>query len=1505
MWNTSRTALSVSVLGTLLVAGALLQAGGPARVAAVAGPASFDESWDLRSDMIDERGGHIAAALPDGTVLVAGGSGTQLLKQAELYDPVANAWIQLPDMATPRHLAASASLPDGDVIVAGGCVTGCSDGADTATAERFDWQTRSWHAAGAMNVSRSRYHILLSLGDPAGRLLVVGGTSGYNTYLSSAEVYDPATNAWSSAGNMSTTRHVHEATRLADGRVLVTGGLNDGAIFASAEIYDPVSNSWSDAAPMSEARWAHAAVLLPSGKVLVSGGYGIPSGELPSATSELYDPDTDSWSPAAPLNQRRAGHQIALLDDGTALIVGGCGGTSPDCNTPATFLTAMLASAERFDPTAGPAGTWTTVAPMQGPRNGLSLKALCGNRAIAIGGNYPISTPLATTELYRLASSPDGCPPNTLGDPSLAPGRVIALPALNYHGVDNVCQAWVQVQNAGLSPSLAILVAWGEWDACATAPGPAGVTCSGLLAPGSAWAFQGPGLPNDAHSAVVYSFAEGTYGALDIGDTMCTHLSALGSDADYRAFHAAYSGGGAVAGIPMSAARGEPLAAVVYRSCPADQTPGAEVSSAYEGISDTMLSAHFAAGPSAYRYQIPLVLADSGQMNTQLYIQNTGLDCASVTLHFRAQDSCLPATACPLGAFTVPAGQMRSIDPVDCVGTGWRGSVELRSDQPLASVADLIGRDSLATYRGVSAVASPGAEDLVGPLYHSPETSWDSLVEVQNLGQASAEVQVTFHRSDGTVEATVANTLCKGSTTTFPLPVGFDAPTIQTGWIRVASLPDLDGDRQPLAAVARLIKYSDAQRSEVREASAYNLLPAREVAGAPINLPFAFKDLDTTGLTSEFQLAAGGQYRAGSNGTENIEHTYFDAVGPVAQYDVPLVAGHSMYDELAAEAGVPADLRGSLTLADTGTRARFSAAGVLRRGTRLGEDIPGDEAATYVGIPQLAPLCTSSPTGLVGWWPMDESGGISVPDLSVPGHSGALVGDSMTWRPLDGRVRGALEFSMDPLGHFARVPDAPELDVGAGDFSISAWAYVEEAAASMSNVILEKRMTTGHQGYLFYIRGGDTRRLELALQWDPAPGHNYFFTGPIIGTTFATNAWHHFAVTVERAGTTKEVKIYVDGVSQSVSASDGLLGLTGPTDISNNGPLTIGGSAISGIGFGGRLDEVQLFAAPLSSTAIQAIFDAGAAGYCLPEATATPTDTPSPTATDTPTSTSTPTPTDTPSPTATNTPSPTDTPSPSPTATHTPTFTPTSTYTPTPTFTPNPLCAPLPADLAAWWSLDETEGTLAGDRSSNHNDGSVDGSPGWDADGKVLRSFRFADASARFIHVPDANSIDVGSGNFSINAWVKLPVAPPGTFSTILDKRTIDGSLVRGYAFFLKGKTLGLQLADGKFANYIANAGVPADNAWHHIGVTIQRTTPRVILFYVDGVVSPTKFYPSATLGTLDNTAALRIGRHLDPSYGYFDGLLDELQLHRRTLTAAQISAIYKAGSAGICPPVP
>jgi N-acetylneuraminic acid mutarotase len=227
-------------------------------------------------------GGHSAALLLDGRVLVfGGGAGTS----AELYDPASGTWSATGDAVALRGGATVTVLLDGRVLVAGGQSFG------VGTAELYDPNTGAWTETGNMSAGRIDHTAVLL---PDGRVLVVGGytydTTGNNgTALSSAELYDPDTGTWTATGSMSEARAGHAASPLPDGTVLVAGGqdIRDNAALgnlATAEVYDPVSGTWTATAEMNEARYGHNATLLLDGRVLVTGGFS-------TATSvELYTP---------------------------------------------------------------------------------------------------------------------------------------------------------------------------------------------------------------------------------------------------------------------------------------------------------------------------------------------------------------------------------------------------------------------------------------------------------------------------------------------------------------------------------------------------------------------------------------------------------------------------------------------------------------------------------------------------------------------------------------------------------------------------------------------------------------------------------------------------------------------------------------------------------------------------------------------------------------------------------------------------------------------------------------------------------------------------------------------------------------------------------------------------------------------------------------------------------------------------------------------------------------
>jgi hypothetical protein len=175
---------------------------------------------------------------------------------------------------------------------------------------------------------------------PNGKVLVTGGLN--SSRLSSAELYDPATGAWTITGSLRDQRNAFIATLLPNGKVLVAGGHDFGNI-SSAELYDPITGSWAVTGTMTTNRELHSATLLPNGKVLVAGGDS--SGGW-QASTELYDPVTETWTATGSMSDRRADHATTLLLNGKVLVEAG------DNNL------GFLASAELYDVGLGSSNAW-------------------------------------------------------------------------------------------------------------------------------------------------------------------------------------------------------------------------------------------------------------------------------------------------------------------------------------------------------------------------------------------------------------------------------------------------------------------------------------------------------------------------------------------------------------------------------------------------------------------------------------------------------------------------------------------------------------------------------------------------------------------------------------------------------------------------------------------------------------------------------------------------------------------------------------------------------------------------------------------------------------------------------------------------------------------------------------------------------------------------------------------------------------------------------------------
>ncbi|HDR8961296.1 Kelch repeat-containing protein [Burkholderia vietnamiensis] len=273
-----------------------------------------------------------------GIVLLTGVSmfyATDEVGQADIDRPsiertttkTAGVWQSTTRMVLARYGHTATLLPNGKVLVAGG-FGGPGGGGLLAVSELYDPAHPKWSKAGAMVLPRQAHKAVL-LAD--GNVLVAGGLAADSNNLSatpSAEVYSPTRGVWNRVGNMATGRLGHTMTVLKDGRVLVTGGhraddVMDDDAFASAELFNPTDGQWAVTASMSIGRRGHTATLLPNGKVLVVGGRMAGSNGDATAMAELFDPVKDTWVAVAPMRNARYGHSATLLRSGKVLVVVG------------------------------------------------------------------------------------------------------------------------------------------------------------------------------------------------------------------------------------------------------------------------------------------------------------------------------------------------------------------------------------------------------------------------------------------------------------------------------------------------------------------------------------------------------------------------------------------------------------------------------------------------------------------------------------------------------------------------------------------------------------------------------------------------------------------------------------------------------------------------------------------------------------------------------------------------------------------------------------------------------------------------------------------------------------------------------------------------------------------------------------------------------------------------------------------------------------------------------
>lgn len=302
-------------------------------------------------------------------VVTASGAGGSAQTSVRITVTGRGAWTAVPTIPTPRHYATLTRMPDGRQLLAGGFAAGGPTGA----ADIYNLATNTWSSAAPMLHARSD-PMAVVLGD--GRILVFGGEDAGRVAFANAELYDPTANTWTATGSLNQARVRPTAHVLSNGKVLVTGGyrsMPSTTFLDTAEVYDPATGLWTQLpTPLSTTRAQHTAQLLPGGsELLILGGVNS-SGFV--TTAERYVVDGSATAPVA-YGASGNVHVSVRLDDGSVLVMS-------DGST----------TARRFDPATS---TWAT-STMSATRALPTMTLLADGRVLLAGGSN-----LNTAEIYN------------------------------------------------------------------------------------------------------------------------------------------------------------------------------------------------------------------------------------------------------------------------------------------------------------------------------------------------------------------------------------------------------------------------------------------------------------------------------------------------------------------------------------------------------------------------------------------------------------------------------------------------------------------------------------------------------------------------------------------------------------------------------------------------------------------------------------------------------------------------------------------------------------------------------------------------------------------------------------------------------------------------------------------------------------------------------------------------------------------------------------------------
>ena len=1116
--------------------------------------------------------GHVG--LGDGRTLILGGhiNANDGLADTTIFDSTTNSWFRGPDMTVGRWYPTATLLPDGrSFVIAGdnivqdrpGATPPFSDASVNSLPEVYDPKTNSWTDLPGARLTTPLYPFMFVLSD--GRLLDAGPDT-------TTRVLTPGSWTWSTIGT--SPFDGMSAVMYRPDKIMKSGSWadpdwNGGAhpIYQSTNrtaVLDMTqgSPSWRETAPMHLGRAYHNLTLLPDGTVFASGGSSqsdgvdITKSVLPA---EIWNPDTETWTEVAALQNGRQYHSTALLlPDGRVLMAGG--GQLPGSSA------VNQTNAEIYSPPYLFKGTRPVISSAP-------------TTPVQVGSTFTISTPnaaeISKVSLVRTPAVTHGFDQNqrftwlnfTAGANQLtvtAPANTAQAPPGDY---------MVFVLDGNNVPSVARIIRLAApTDTTApsvsiTAPA-AGATVSGSTS------VTANASDNDSVAGVQFKLDGANLGAEDVAApyavTWDTTLTTNGS-------HSLT----AVARDPAgNATTSTAVGVTVSNSGPPTGLVAAYGFDAGSGTTLTDLSGNGNNGTingpawtTAGKFGSALTfdgvndivnVADSNSldlttgMTVEAWLRPTTLGSNWRTAVLKEQSGNYMYGLYAHTGSNVPSGNaiIGGVDR-DLRGTG---ALALNTWTHLATTYDGAALRLYVNGVQASSVAATGnIGTSTGALRIGGNNIWPEWftgqideVRIYNRALTAAQVQADMNQSVGTPDTTPPSAptglTASGSLSSVSLSwtgstdnVGVARYNVHRGTVAGFTPTALNRIAQPTGT-----SYTDTGLA----AGAYYYKVVAEDASTNQSLPSNEASATVTGDTIAPTTPSNLTATAGSGQASLSWSASTDNVG-VVRYNVHRSTTSGFTPAVGNRIAQPT----GTSFTDTG----------LAAGTYFYKVTAEDAAGNVSGVSNQASATITSappPTGLVAAYGFEEGSGATVADLSGTGNNGTVTG--ATWTA-SGRFGSALSF--DGASDWVTVPDANSLDLTTG-MTLEAWVRPTTLGSSWRTAIFKEQ--SGNYAYGLYAHTGTNN-----------PSANGIIGGAdkdIRGTgALALNTWTHLAATYDGA----QLRLYVNGVQNSAVAATGNI-------TTSTGALRIGGNNIWPEWFVGQLDEIRIYNRALSATEVQA-----------------------------------------------------------------------------------------------------------------------------------------------------------------------------------------------------------------------------------------------------------------------------------------------------------------------------